>query len=69
MTALFLIAINFKQPLGDDSNSYNFVFTAWAFSNTIALLVVVHTTCALCDEVGEIGFIDDLMGINFVLGQ
>ncbi|KAI4457534.1 invertebrate gustatory receptor [Holotrichia oblita] len=53
VTALFLIAINFKQPLGDDNSSYNFVFTAWAFSNTIALLVVVHTTCALCDEANK----------------
>ncbi|GJQ69324.1 putative gustatory receptor [Trypoxylus dichotomus] len=53
VTALFLIAINFKQPSTDDASSYNFVFTAWAFSNTIALLVVVHTTCALCDEANK----------------
>ncbi|XP_022904943.2 putative gustatory receptor 28b [Onthophagus taurus] len=52
VSSLFLIAINFKDSEDEDKNTknWNYMFTTWAFTNALALVVIVHTTSRICDE-------------------
>lgn len=53
VTALYMVGVNFSSPDAVEAlkTNVNYVFTAWAGSSAIELLVVVWVTSATCEEV------------------